>query len=178
MHTRSLCTLLLALPLAAQQSSSSKEYLDEFEHSCRQVMGLAEATPEGKYSWRPAAGIRSFSEVYMHIVGGNLMLLGIAGVKQPGGLETPPNIPTIRKWEEGFSAKKDVLAWLKRGCDAVPPAWRAETPQSLARMVDFFGSQRSVHGIYLRLLVHQNEHMGQLVAYARTNGIRPPWAKE
>ena len=37
---------------------------------------------------------------------------------------------------------------------------------------------RSVEGIYLRMIIHSNEHMGQLIAYARMNGIVPPWTAE
>ncbi len=164
--------------LAAQQAAAPKEYAGEFEYSCGHVMQLAEATPEDKLAWRPAPGIRSFGEVYMHIAGGNLMLLGLAGVKQPGGLEKAPDVPTIQKWEREITSKRDILAWLQRGCDAVPSAWRAETVKSLDRAVDFFGKPRTVYGFYLRMIVHLNEHMGQLVAYARMNGIRPPWAGE
>jgi hypothetical protein len=32
-----------------------------------------------------------------------------------------------------------------------------------------------MNGIYLRIIIHANEHMGQLVAYARIDGIVPPW---
>ena len=114
----------------------------------------------------------------MHIAGANLMLLGLAGVKQPGGLDKAPDVPTIQGWEKEFTLKRDILAWLKRDCEAVPPAWRGETAMSLDRAVDFLGKPRTVYSFYLCLIVHLNEHMGQLVAYARMNGIRPPWVNE
>ena len=39
------------------------------------------------------------------------------------------------------------------------------------------GIDSTVEGVYLRILVHNNEHMGQLVAYARMTGVKPPWSQ-
>jgi uncharacterized damage-inducible protein DinB len=48
---------------------------------------------------------------------------------------------------------------------------------SLNAPADFFGTKTTVRAIYLRILVHNNEHMGQSVAYARMNGVVPPWSQ-
>jgi hypothetical protein len=50
-------------------------------------------------------------------------------------------------------------------------------PADLPRKVKIEGSDATVDGMYLRIVIHANEHMGQLVAYARFNRIVPPWSE-
>jgi uncharacterized damage-inducible protein DinB len=80
--------------------------------------------------------------------------------------------------EKSVTAKKDVLTWLKRSLEAVKAARAKVTPADLGRKVKILGRDATVDGMYLRIIVHANEHLGQLVAYARMNGIAPPWAEE
>lgn len=167
---------LLAQAPAKPVSPAQQEYLNEFEHAMGQAIALAKAFPAGKYAWRPGPGVRSVSEVFMHLAGGNLLLLGIAGVKQPGGLASA-DAGEIRALEKTETGKEQVLKWLARSADAVRKAYAASTPASQEQAADFFGRKTTVRAIYLRLLVHVNEHMGQAVAYARVNGIAPPWSR-
>jgi uncharacterized damage-inducible protein DinB len=80
--------------------------------------------------------------------------------------------------EKTVTAKSDVIAWLKRSLDAVKTAHLAVKPGDLQRKVKVNGVDATVDGMYLRIIVHANEHMGQLIAYARMTGVVPPWAKE
>jgi hypothetical protein len=52
-------------------------YDGEWKHVSQQLVALAEATAADKFAWRPAPGIRSTSEVYMHIVDANFYLLSL-----------------------------------------------------------------------------------------------------
>jgi uncharacterized damage-inducible protein DinB len=60
----------------------------------------------------------------------------------------------------------------------VKQAHLAETPQDLQRKVHIVDRDATVDGMYLRIIVHANEHMGQLIAYARMTGVVPPWSKQ
>jgi uncharacterized damage-inducible protein DinB len=71
-----------------------------------------------------------------------------------------------------------VIAWLKRSLDAVKTSHAATTPKELARKVKIDDREATVDGMYLRIIVHANEHMGQLIAYARMTGVVPPWSKK
>jgi uncharacterized damage-inducible protein DinB len=122
-----------------------------------------------KFAWRPAPGVRSTSEVYMHIALSNFYLLSVTGQKLPADLKQDS--------EKTVTAKADVIAWLKRSLEAVKTAHAAATQKDLERKVQFFGKDASVDGVFLRIIVHANEHMGQLVAYARMTGVVPPWSK-
>ncbi len=144
-------------------------YDGEWMHVSQQLIALAEATPADKFSWRPAAGVRSTSEVYMHIVDANFYLLSVTGPKMPADFN--------ENLGKTVTSKAEVIAWLKRSLDAVKTAHAAETPKDLERKVKIEGRDATVDGMYLRILVHANEHMGQLVAYARMTGVVPPWSK-
>jgi uncharacterized damage-inducible protein DinB len=144
-------------------------YDGEWRHVSQQLIALAEATPPEKFAWRPAPGVRSTSEVYMHIVDANFYLLSVIGPKMPADLKED-NWKTV-------TSKAEVISWLKRSLEAVKQAHLAETPQHLALKVKIEDRDATVDGMYLRIIVHANEHMGQLVAYARMTGVVPPWSK-
>lgn len=144
-------------------------YDGEWRHVSRQLIALAEATPADKFAWRPAPGVRSTSEVYMHIVMANFYLLSITGPKMPADLKEDA--------EKTITSKPNVINWLMRSLDAVKDAHLAENAKDLERKVHIADRDTTVDGMYLRIIVHANEHMGQLVAYARMTGVVPPWAK-
>jgi len=134
------------------------------------LIALAEATPAEKFAWRPAPGVRSMSEVYMHIALANFYLLSVTGPKMPADIKS-------EEMEKTVTAKAEVIDWLKRSLEAVKAARASLKPGDMERSVKIFGRDAHVDGMYLRIIVHANEHMGQLIAYARMNGIVPPWSK-
>jgi imidazolonepropionase-like amidohydrolase/uncharacterized damage-inducible protein DinB len=140
----------------------------EWLHVSRQLIALAEAIPAETYSWRPGPGVRSTSEVFMHIAIANFGLLSLTGPKAPADL--------TEKLEESVTAKADVIRWLTRSLDAVKIARAGLKPGDLQRRIKVYGRDTDVDGMYLRIIVHANEHMGQLIGYARMNGIKPPWS--
>src|SRR5690349_23417966 len=110
--------LCSARPLLAQKAPEGiwQGYDGEWKHVSSQLLALAEATPEDKFSWRPAPGVRSTSEVYMHIAVGNFWLLSNTGVKLPSDINI--NLETEKK----VTAKAEVIKWLKRSLEAVKNA--------------------------------------------------------
>jgi uncharacterized damage-inducible protein DinB len=167
-----LLWLLWSTPILFAQTAPEgiwEGYDGEWKHVSQQLIALAEATPVEKFAWRPAPGVRSTSEVYMHIAMANLYLLSVTGPKMPAGLKEDS--------EKTVTAKAEVIDWLKRSLDAVKEAHLAVTPNDLARKVHIADRDATVDGMYLRIIVHANEHMGQLIAYARMTGVVPPWSK-
>jgi uncharacterized damage-inducible protein DinB len=175
-----LLCLLLAFPMLSVQVAYAQNdfqteglwegYDGEWAHVSQQLIALAEAIPAEKYSWRPAPGVRSVSEVFMHIALANFYLLSVTGPKMPVDM-------TSNGLEKTVTKKADVIQWLKRSLDAVKTARAQLKPGDLERKVKIEGKTVTVDGMYLRIIIHDNEHMGQLVAYARMNGIVPPWSK-
>jgi uncharacterized damage-inducible protein DinB len=175
MMKKALLVFLLVFcvrPLLAQTPPEGlwQGYDGEWKHVSKQLLDLAEATPQDKFSWRPAPGVRSTSEVYMHIAIANFYLLSVTGPKMPADLK--------REMETSVTSKADIISWLKRSLDAVKEAHASVTPKDLERKVHIADRDATVDGMYLRIIVHANEHMGQLVAYARMTGVAPPWSKK
>jgi uncharacterized damage-inducible protein DinB len=167
------CIAVLSISLNAKVDPLEglwQGYDGEWVHVSRQLIALAEAIPPEKYNWRPAVGVRSTSEVLMHIALANFYLLSVTGPSMPADLKSADI-------EKSITAKPEVLSWLKRSCDAVKTAHLAVKPSDLQRKVKVGDRDATVDGMYLRIIVHANEHMGQLVAYARMNGIAPPWSE-
>jgi len=165
-------SLLSATPALAQKAPEGiwQGYDGEWTHVSQQLVALAEATPPEKFAWRPAPGVRSASEVYMHIAIANFYLLSVAGPKMPADLN--------QGMEKTVISKAEVIGWLKRSLQAVKESHLAEKPDDLQRKVHIMDRDATVDGMYLRIIVHANEHMGQLIAYARMAGVVPPWTKE
>jgi uncharacterized damage-inducible protein DinB len=173
--------------LQAQQSDGfHAEYLEELKIPAQHLIALAEAVPAEKYSWRPAPGVRSISEVYVHVAADNFLLLDIAGVKGPEDLyrSLTPNVSRAmaivqknEQLEKTITAKPQVVDLLRRSLAAVKDNFSKADQAALNKPADFFGTKTTVRGVYLRILAHNNEHMGQSVAYARMNGIVPPWSR-
>ena len=137
----------------------------EWKWAVERIETLAEAIPEEVYAWRPEEGVRSVSEALMHIAGGNFMFADSLGVPRPGDL--PEDLATI-------TDKAEALEILDRSFQQMEVAIERAIADDLERENERFGT---VRGVLLRALVHANEHLGQLVAYGRSNGVVPPWSK-
>lgn len=178
MKTRAAAVLLVVLvlfcakPLLAQEDDLAglwQGYDGEWSHVSRHLIALAEAIPADKYSWKPAPNVRTVSEVFMHIAVANFYLLSITGPPMPAGV----GLDTEKK----VTSKPEVIDWLKRSLDAVKNAHAQIKPTDLKRHVTVMKRDATVDGMYLRIIVHANEHYGQMIAYARSMGVAPPWAK-
>ena len=164
-----LCAATLTTPVvSAQAPELGQGWMAEFTLASRQILQLAEATPEDKFAWRPAPGVRSISEVYVHIAMANLLLLERSGATSTVDRATIPATP-----ETAITKKADVIAWLKKSFEAVRAGYESVDRQTKVKL---FGRETTADGVFLRILVHNHEHMGQSIAYARMNGITPPWS--
>lgn len=161
------------------------EFLWELDIVTRQTVALAEAFPAEKYGWRPDAQARAVSEVFLHVAVGTFMLLDVLGRPVPADLFSgiPESgrervLALIRKgdeWMTEVSEKEVVLGLLRRSFEALQVSILEASDADLDRTLHFFGEDTTVRRVYLRMLAHTFEHMGQMIAYLRMNGIRTPW---
>jgi uncharacterized damage-inducible protein DinB len=135
----------------------------------KKLVALAEATPQEKYAWRPGPGVRSVSEVYMHIAFGNYFIPSFLGAKMPEGL--------TRDTEKTLTEKAKVIEALKKSFDHARETVEATPDSDLDKKVKVFGQEPSERMMLIGLVIHAHEHLGQSIAYARTNGIAPPWSE-
>ena len=143
------------------------DMLAQLDDAASKIEQLAGAIPEDKLSWRPAAGVRSVGEVIMHVTGGNYYLLSFAGVKAPA--DAPQG--------ENAADRATAIAQLKRSFDHVRTAIRGMSDADLDKPATMFGQQTTYRNVYLTTVTHAHEHLGQLIAYARSNGVTPPWSR-
>jgi len=163
----------LALLAVAQQKippGIGKGWIPEFDHAATQINALAEATPADKFSWRPGAGVRSVSEVYVHLAMSNFFLLAQTGVAMPPTAAARIKADT----EKTLTAKADVVKFLK---DSQAFIRNSYIEVDKKKPVKFFSGDTNAEGVLLRILVHNHEHMGQSIAYARMIGVTPPWSQ-
>ena len=165
-----LAALMIATTVAQSAAAQvppgvGEGWMGEFDHAARQLLQLAEATPPEKFAWRPAAGVRSVAEVYMHIAVANQHLVSRIGAKPTADLSTMGKDP-----EKSITDKAGVIKFLKDSFEAVRAAYKISDRQ---KMVKLFGKEVPTDNVFVRILVHNHEHMGQAIAYARMNGIAP-----
>lgn len=142
------------------------EFIANLDEVQEKIMDLAESTPAEKYTWRPASDVRSISEVYMHIAGGNYFLATFLGVPAP---------KPQRDLEKTVTKKAEVIAELQKSFDHLRAAI-AKT-NTLDKQVKMFGNTTTHRGVMMTMLSHLHEHLGQSIAYARMNGVTPPWSR-
>ena len=146
-----------------------QDILAEIEYVQGQVLQLAEAMPEDKYSWRPGEGVRSVGEVFMHIGAGNYFSLSFVGGSLPEGFSEDT--------DKSKTKKSEIIEWLKESYTHVKNHISGLKEEDLNKPVDFFGNKSNGRRMVLLCLYHNHEHLGQAIAYARVNGIVPPWSQ-
>jgi uncharacterized damage-inducible protein DinB len=160
-----MAAVLSPAPLRAQttQAALSREagtLSDKFA-------GLARVMA-GKYNWKPAEGVRSVGDVFNLIVTENGLLLGTltgAGEDRAGGRGAQ-----IIEPEKLQEALKTSYANLQKAIEGLSDA-------DLKAPVKLFGKDFTKEGAVRYLFADQHEHLGQSIAYARSNGVVPPWSK-
>jgi uncharacterized damage-inducible protein DinB len=175
--------VLVGTPRLATAQDAAKDaavavrtsYLGQLEHLQGRFLQLAEAIPAEKYSWRPAPGVRSVGEVFMHVASEYYAW-------SPRSFGATPS-PVITMTPEGFqkfesaATKEDVLKHLKEGYAYGRQAVEGVDPATLAATRKFFGRDATTVDVALGMSGDLHEHLGQLIAYARMNGIKPPWSR-
>lgn len=132
---------------------------------------LAEAIPAEKYTWRPSAGARSFSEVFLHVAAASYNLPKLIGTPPPAGIE-------IAKLEKSTTDKSKVMATLKDAFAHEREAILKMSDADLDKSLDWFGGKNTERGVMLFMTRHTAEHLGQSIAYARSIGVVPPWTED
>jgi uncharacterized damage-inducible protein DinB len=165
---------LLALIISAgafAQGQFQKESVNSLTFVSGHVMQLAKAIPADKYSYSPQQGVRSVSDVCGHIISANYFFASKLGAKIPADVK----METI---EKDIKTKDVAEKELKRSYDLLIESIKNTKDASLATKIEFpFPGEYTGMSAILISLGHSNEHLGQLIAYGRMNGIKPPWSE-
>jgi len=154
--TSILCALCFSAAIGAAQAPAPAQQLQRsFASVHAKILEMAKDIPEDKYAWRPKPGVRSFGEVFTHIMKGPEYAAQAA--KDPKA-----------KWEDEdykqYPNKAAIVAGLEKAINEANAALKAQPESRLAETLQ----------PWLSVIEHSGEHYGQLVAYYRVNGLVPP----
>ena len=156
---------------AATPAGVRGEFLNELAYYEQRFTQLSGAVPAEKYAWRPAEGVRSVGDVYMHIVVANYAIARALGTPVPAGIDLKALAASAGDKAKTVHGMGDSFAHLRSAILAIKDS-DLDNPQKM------FGQQTTVRGAFIIITGHLGEHLGQSIAYARQNGIVPPWTEE
>jgi DinB superfamily len=173
--------MLVAAPaglLAQQPGGIMSDYLRDLGQTQQKMVALARAMPADKYDWRPGPGVRSVGEVFLHVAADNYFLPAGMGI-------TPPAATGIKgsdyKTADAFSTRKltkdQIVKELEDSYAFLKSAMSGTTDAKLTQTSTIFGATQSIRAWWLGTLTDMHEHLGQSIAYARMNGVVPPWSR-
>jgi uncharacterized damage-inducible protein DinB len=178
-----LLLIVLSVPLAAQGQAAAPaasaptapagiqaDLLASIQDAEDKLLALAEATPAEKLNWRPAEGVRTTGEVFAHVAAANYFLPTFWGVKMPEGVDP-------RSFEKSNLDKAGAIARLRQSFEHARAAVTSAPAADLDKGIELFGRKSTQRGAMLVIASHAHEHLGQAIAYARMNGIAPPWSR-
>lgn len=142
------------------------------------IVGLAKAMPEASYAWRPMPGVRSVGEVFTHVAADNYFMpiaLGAAAPASTGISGT--DYKTVEAYEKKTRSRAEIITELEQSFAFMKQSMTATTDARLDGMQKMFGRDASVRSTWVGAVTHVHEHLGQLIAYARSNQVVPPWSK-
>jgi uncharacterized damage-inducible protein DinB len=142
------------------------------------LVGLANAFADGQFDWRPGDGVRSVAETFLHVAADNYFIPGAVGAEPPArtGIDLGDYM-TVRAFEKQDLTPAQVRDELVKSFDFVDAAIAHADPMRMDEQVDLFGGTYSHRGVWLLQATHVHEHLGQMIAYARMNGVAPPWSR-
>jgi uncharacterized damage-inducible protein DinB len=137
----------------------------------KKFVDLANAIPADKMTWRPAPDARSFAEVFLHISAERYGILALGGATPPSGFDG-------KTYEKSTTDRAAIVEQLNKTSDFAQKTINDMTNADFAKPIPKLGPQANAGDVVYILVVDAHEHLGQLVAYARENGIVPPWTVE
>ncbi|HJR63061.1 MAG TPA: DinB family protein [Gemmatimonadaceae bacterium] len=185
-HLRSALLLAGAIavcsaPAVAQQAAGAASVTADLNLDMGQVekkfLDLARAIPADKYDWRPGEGVRSVGEVLLHVAADNYLLASALGF--PADASTGikgSDYNTAVAFEKRTMNRDAILSELEKSFAHVRSGLNGTPANRLGEKVSLFGQPFSVQQAWILTVTHVHEHLGQLIAYARSNGIAPPWS--
>ncbi len=161
--------------MSGQSSSFVKLIVGDLQQTSGKIISLADAMPAEDYNWRPMEGVRSVSEVYVHIALTNYFLLYYFDIKMPDNMEPGSENTNL---EKTITGKKEVMELLKKSFVATQKFLDNYSGADLNTKVELPFGKFTKGQLLMILTGHAHEHLGQSIAYARMNHIVPPWSRK
>ena len=169
----------VTLPLGAQaREGLMGDLLRDVTEVETKVLGLARAIPAAGYDWRPGKGVRSTGEVFIHVAADNYFLPAAMGVEAPKetGI-SGKDYETAAAFEKRTMTRDQIIAELEKSFAFLKKAITDTPDARLDAPLEAFGQKMNYRRLWISTATHLHEHLGQLIAYARSNNVTPPWSK-
>ena len=168
-----------AIPVGAQQAGSvMSDLVADVSTVEKKLLDLARAIPADKYEWRPGAGVRTVGEVVMHVSADNYLMPAALGVPaDPSTGIKGEDYKTALAYEQRKVGKDAAIAELAKSFAHLRKAMTSTPANTLGQNKQLFGQTFTVQQTWIMATTHLHEHLGQMIAYARSNGVVPPWSK-
>lgn len=173
----SVCALSLTLVSGASAQGIMADMHGSLSEVQKKFADLAEAIPEGNYSWRPGTGVRSVGEVLLHVASDNYLIPIAMGKAAPESSGITSDFKTAAAFEKRALSKAQIVAELQASFAHLHQALNLTTEANLGEKIKFFGQDWARSKAALLTVTHLHEHLGQLIAYARSNNVAPPWSR-
>jgi uncharacterized damage-inducible protein DinB len=145
--------------------------LVDLERVQKKFVDLANALPADKMTWRPSTDSRSFAELFLHVAGERYAILKLMGAAAPEGFDA-------RAFEKTTTDKAKIVDELNKSWEFSKKTIDGMTNADFAKLIPKLGPQANAGDVVYILVADAHEHLGQSIAYARVNGIVPPWTAE
>lgn len=142
--------------------------LVDLEAVQKKFVDLANAVPAEKLTWRPSPDSRSFAEVFLHVAGERYGILSLMGAEKPAGFDG-------KTFEKSTADRAQIVAELNKSWEFAQKTIKGMSNADFAKLLPKLGPQANAGDVVYILVADAHEHLGQSVAYARENGIVPPW---
>ena len=137
----------------------------------QKFVSLANAIPADKLTWRPSPDARSFAEVFLHVAGERYQILALGGATPPAGF-------VDKGFDKSTTDRTQIIEELNKSWDFAQETINGMTNADFAKLLPKLGPQANAGDVVYILVADAHEHLGQSIAYARENGIVPPWTAE
>lgn len=159
--------------MAMPEAGLRAEMIGDIEQLESRYMGLAEAMAS-HLDWRPGEGVRSAGEVFGHVAAANFMIPGLIGIDPPSRYQGDEGRAALRALEQAEG--EELLAALRHSFMHARHAVARIPDAELDNAVQLFGRDMTKRAALALFVGHMHQHLGQSIAYARTNGVVPPWS--
>ena len=177
-----VCMVAATIGASAQSSDANTDHtapsydmkaqsLQDLQGVQKKFVDLANALPADKLTWRPSADSRSFAEVFLHVAGERYQILALMGTEPPAGFDG-------KTYEKSTTDRARIVEELNKSWDFAQKAINGMTNADFARLLPKLGPQANAGDVIYILVADAHEHLGQVIAYARENGVVPPWTVE
>ena len=176
--TTAALVLGLAVPAGAQSREGVMgELIRDVAEVEKKMVDLAKAMPAAAHQWRPSKGTRSTAEVLMHVAADNYFFPAVMGTAAPGETGITKEYKTAAAYEKKPLTGEPLLAEVQKSFAFLKSTLAAVPEAKLTDPIEMFGQKNTNRGMWLMAVTHLHEHLGQLIAYARSNNVVPPWSK-